>query len=279
MARRAGPSARSRRLARALRKLRAESGESAAEVGKAVDMSGSKINRVEAAEIGIYQDDLEKLLDHYRVPKRRRVELLDIARNAEQRRWLRMRNPNLHDDWQTWSDFEDEATTLLHYDPLTVPGLLQTPEYARAIIEATGRGLTDRQIDALVASRMSRQGLLTRSDPVRLCTVIEEDVFTRPFGGEGALTRQIRHLIAAAEQPNVAIQMLPTDVGLHQGLGGPFIVLEYDDEPSLVWLENTLAGVFLEEDEQIDGYKAIWETLASHARTPEDSLKLMHKMV
>jgi hypothetical protein len=256
-----------------------ETGLSTNEAAKAVGMSGSKISRVETAEIGIYQDDLEKLLDLYRVPKKRRVELLDIARNAEQRGWLRMRSPNLPTDWQTWSDFEDEATTLLHYDPLALPGLLQTPEYARAVIEATGYGLTDRQIDALVASRMSRQGLLTRTDPVRLYTVVEEDVLTRPFGNDGALTRQIRHLIDAVERPDVTIQLLPTDVGLHQGLGGRFIILEYDDEPSLVWLESHLASIFLEEDEQVDAYKLAWENLARLARTPDESLKVMRNLV
>lgn len=275
MPRRAGPSARSRRLARTLRRLRADSGLSAAEVGKALGMSGSKLNRIEAAEIGIYQDDLERLLDFFRVPRKRRVELLDIARHAEQRGWLRMRNANLPADWQTWSDFEEEASALFHYDPLTIPGLLQTQEYARAVIRATGPGLSDSQVDALVESRMSKQVLLGKRDPVKLSVVLEESVLSRPFGDSGAVKRQIRALVDAAEQPNVSIQVLPTRVGLHPGLSGPFIVLEYDDEPSLVWLENHLVSIFLEEDDQVDAYVRSWNELANLACSQEKSLEIM----
>ncbi|MEV0049226.1 helix-turn-helix transcriptional regulator [Saccharopolyspora shandongensis] len=266
-------------MARTLRKLRAESGVSAAEVGKALSMSGSKLNRIEAAEIGIYQDDLEKLLDYYRVPKKRRVELLDIARHAEQRGWLRMRNANLPADWQAWSDFEDEATALLQYEPLMIPGLLQTPEYARAVIEATGGGLSDDEVDALVASRISRQSVLTKRQPLRLHVLVEEDALNRPFGDAGALARQLRHLEDIATRPNITLQLLPAEAGLHAGLHGAFVVLEYDDEPSLVWLENQLASVFLEEDEQIEGYLASWNDMVVRAHTADESAELIGKMV
>lgn len=278
MARRAGPSARSRRLARTLRKLRAETGASAAEVGAAVAMSGSKINRIEAAEIGIYQDDLEKLLDHYQVSRKRRAELLEIARSAEQRGWLRLRNPNLPDDLLTWTDFEDEATALRLYEPMTVPGLLQTAEYARAIISATGTGLSESQTDALVTTRLARQSLLSREHPIQLHVIVEETILTRPFGGNGVLGRQLRHLVDAAAQPNVTFQVLPTEAGLHPGVTGAFVVLEYDDGPSLVCLEHMLVSHFLEEDEQIEAYASAWGVLEGLARPPEESVDVVRKL-
>jgi transcriptional regulator with XRE-family HTH domain len=278
MARRAGPSARSRRLARTLRRLRAETGATAVEVGKALGMSGSKVNRIEAAEIGVYQDDLEKLLDYYRVPKKRRVELLDIARNAEQRSWLRMRNPNLPNDWQTWSDFEDEATTLLHYEPLVLPGLLQTAEYARSIIEATSSELTESQIDGLVSSRLARQNLLSRKPPVQLHAIIEEAVLSRPFGDDAARSRQLGHLADTAALPNVTLQVLPANAGMHAGMCGAFVVLGYDDEPSLVCLEHKLASLFLEEDEQIGVYATMWDELLKLAWAPEESIDIVRQM-
>jgi transcriptional regulator with XRE-family HTH domain len=278
MARRAGPSARSRRLARTLRTLRAETGASAAEVGKAVGMSGSKINRIEAAEIGIYQDDLEKLLDHYRVSRKRRTDLLTIARNAEQRCWMRMRNPNLPADLLTWTDFEDEATALRLYEPMTVPDLLQTAEYARAITAATGTGLTESQRDALVTTRLARQSLLTKEHPLRLHAIVEETILTRPFGDNGVLGRQLRHLVDAASQPNVVFQVLPTDAGLHPGVNGAFVVLEYDDGPSLVCLEHLLVSHFLEEEEQIQAYAIAWDVLVKLARSPEESVEIVRKL-
>ncbi|MER5266331.1 helix-turn-helix transcriptional regulator [Actinosynnema sp. NPDC002837] len=272
MARRAGTSARSRRLAHVLRKLRTTAGLSMDAVGEAVGMSASKISRIESSEIGVYLDDLEKLLDCYKVARKQRVELLDLARHAEQRGLLRMNNQNLPEDWQTWADFEDEASSLLNYEPLMIPGLLQTPEYARSIIAATGQGLTEAQVDALATSRMARQGLLSRNTPLKLSVIIEQSVLERPFHDPGAHRRQIRHLIDAGERPNVTVRVMPTDAELHGGLNGPFVILEYDDEPSLVLLENKVASLFIDEEDQIEVFEATWAALRRSAYTEEETL-------
>ncbi|TQM81389.1 hypothetical protein FHX81_3754 [Saccharothrix saharensis] len=241
-------------------------------VGEAVGMSGSKISRIESSDIGVYLDDLEKLLDFYEVARKQRVELLGLARHAEQRGLLRTNNPNLPEDWQTWADFEDEASALLHYQPLAIPGLLQTPEYARTLIEATGHTLTDGQVDALVASRMARQGLLSRSTPLKLSAIIEQSVLERPFHDQGAHRRQVRHLIDTGERPNVTVRVVPTDAELHGGLSGPFVILKYDDDPSLVLLENKVASLFIDVDDQIEVFEATWAALRRLAYTEEETL-------
>ena len=241
-------------------------------------MSGSKLNRIEAAEIGIYQDDLEKLLDFFRVPRKRRVELLDIARHAEQRGWLRMRNANLPADWQTWTDFEEEATALRNYEPLMLPGLLQTAEYARSIIEATGGELVDGNIDELVSCRMARQTLLTKAEPVQFHAIVEEDVLKRPLEEDGARERQLRHLVAQAERTNITLQVMRSD-RMHPGLNGPFVILEYDADPSLVWLESKLVSMFLEEDEQVESYVSTWQELEKLALGPEESVRWLREEV
>lgn len=272
MARRAGTSVRSRRLAYILKKLRSAAGISTDAVGEAVGMSGSKISRIETSGMGIYLDDLEKLLYYYKVARKQRVELLDLARHAEQRGLLRVNNQNLPEDWQTWADFEDEASSLLFYEPLVIPGLLQTPEYARSIIKATGHGLTNPQVDALVASRMARQGLLSRNPPLKLSVIIEQGVLERPFHDQGAQRRQIRHLIDAGERPNITVRVVPTDAELHGGLSGPFVILRYDEDPSLVLLENKVASLFIDEDDQIEVFEATWAALRRLAYTPEETL-------
>ncbi|GAA3847537.1 helix-turn-helix transcriptional regulator [Saccharothrix violaceirubra] len=246
--------------------------------GEAVGMSGSKISRIETSDIGVYLDDLEKLLDFYRVTKAQRVFLLDLARNAEQRGLLRIHNPNLPEDWQTWTDFEDEASALLNYEPLLIPGLLQTPEYAKSIIVATGAGLSDAQVDALVASRMARQGLLNRTSPLRLRAIIDQQVFERPFGDPGAMDRQVRHLIALGERPNVEVRVLPTTAGLHSGLNGPFVVLEYDDDASLVLVENKISSLFIDEDEQIRLFESTWDELVRLAYDTEETVAFLRDL-
>lgn len=278
MPRRPGPSARSRRLAQTLRKIRAEKGSSAAEVGKELGMSGSKINRIETCEIGIYLDDLEKLLDFYQVTQQRRVELLDIARHAEQRSWLRTRNAHFPADWQTWSDFEDEATGLRHYSPLVIPGLLQTPEYARAVISATSDAMPEREIDDLVANRMARRDLLSRPQPIQLHVILEESALTRRPGDVACHVRQLRHLEDEAGRGNITLQILPSSVGLHAGMAGAFILLAYDEEPSLIWLEQLVSSLFLEEDEHIETYQATWRSLTEAALTPEQTLDRLRHM-
>lgn len=278
MGRRPGRSVRSRRLAHVLRRLRSASGISTDALGEALGMSGSKISRIETCDIGIYLDDLEKLLDFHKVSRKQRVYLLDLARHAGQRGLLRVSNANLPEDWQTWTDFEDEASALLNYEPLMIPGLLQTPEYARAIINATGNGLSDDQVDALVASRMARQGLLSKSQPLRFHAVIEQSVLERSFGEPGARVRQIRHLADAADRSHITIQIVPTEANLHVGLNGPFVILEYDDDPSLVLLENKIASLFLDESDQIEVYEAAWSELRSLAFDVTETVEFLRSI-
>jgi transcriptional regulator with XRE-family HTH domain len=258
-----------------LRKLRAAAGQSCAEVGAGTGMSSSKISRVETGDSGIYLDDVEKLLDYFKVGRRRRVELLDLARHAEQRGLLRVHGPNLPQDWRTWVDFEAEASALFSYEPLMMPGLLQTAEYAQAIITATGDDLSEDQIHQLVASRMARQGLLTRSRPLTLHAIVEESVLTRPIGDGPALARQLNHLADSAARPNVTVRVVPADAGLHAALYGSFVIMDYDAEASLVLLENKVASLFLDEQEHIDAYTRSWDELLRLAHDEDGSVELI----
>lgn len=256
-----------------LRKLRVAAGLTQSQVAQAVGMSATKIGRQEKANTGIYQHDLHKLLDLYRVIDQHRVEILDMARHAEERGWLYVHGgKKLPEDWQTWIDFETEADTIYNYEPLMIPGLLQTPDYARAIIQATGLGLSEAEIHGLVISRMARQELLSRENPVKLHAIIDERVLSCQFSGTEALLRQLRHLLKVVARPNITIQVVPTDVGLHPGFNGSFVVLNYDHEPSLVWLENKISSIFLDEEEQIKIYTRTWDELCALAYSVEKSV-------
>jgi transcriptional regulator with XRE-family HTH domain len=258
-----------------LRRLRQKAGLNGESLARALDFSPSKISRLENGESGIYLADLEKLLDFYRVTKRKRTELLDLARHAHERNWLRMANPALPGDWQTWADFEAEANGLLNYEPLMIPGLLQTPEYARAIIRGTGLRLTDHQVEARVADRMSRQSTLSRGQPMRLHAIIGESALTLPFGDRGDQERQVRHLMGLVGKANVTIQVLPANAGPHAGLNGPFVLLQYDDEASLVLLENRVSSMFLDEEEHLATYETAWAGLAKLALNETRSLTFL----
>jgi transcriptional regulator with XRE-family HTH domain len=262
-----------------LTKLRTAAGLTEVALAKAVGFSNSKISRMEDSKVPIFIDDLETLLDFYRVSKARRTELLDVARHAQERNWLRINNPNLPHDWQVWEDFELEARALLNFELSMIPGLLQTPEYARTIIAATGRGLSEAEVDGLVASRMSRQNLLTLTRPVRLHAIIDQQALDRSFGNQNVVVQQIQHLIRMIDRPNVGVQLLPTDAGLHSGLNGPFVLMHYAEDASLVLLENKVASMFLDEDEQIETYDAVWGELSALAYDEVESLEYFRALV
>ncbi|MEU6132768.1 helix-turn-helix transcriptional regulator [Saccharopolyspora sp. NPDC047091] len=261
-----------------LRKQRIAAGLSAAELARSVGMSGSKISRFENCESGIYLDDLEKLIDFYGMSKKRRVELLDIARHAEERGWLRMNHPSVSEDWRTWADFESEASALLNYEPLVIPGLLQTPEYAKHVIAATGGGLNSGHEDLLVASRRARQAVLDRATPLEMHAVIEESVLQRRGLPDGVMAQQARHLTEVATKTNVQVQIMPQAAGLHEGVSGSFAILKYDDEPSLILLEHKLTSLFLDEDDHIQAYSEVWRDLVSKAWTVEESVDYVRAM-
>jgi transcriptional regulator with XRE-family HTH domain len=278
MSRRSGPSVRSRRLAAELRKLRERGGFTGDAMARSIGMSASKISRMEDTSSPVFEDDLQRLLDFHHVSRQKRMELLDLYRHALERNWLRVNNPHLPKDWQAWTDFEDEASGLFNYEPLMIPGLLQTPEYARAIIAATGKGLTDADVDALVGSRRARQGLLSRTTPVRLHALIEQHALERAFGPQADREQQIRHLISETRRANVTVQILPTEAGLHSGLNGSFVVMQYEEQASLVLLENKVSSMFLDEDEHIETYEAVWGELRALAYDATESLDIMRSM-
>jgi hypothetical protein len=143
------------------------------------------------------------------------------------------------------------------------------------VITATGGGMDENQVEALVASRMARQGVLTRSRPLELDVIVDQAVLRRDFGRPGALARQLRHLGDTGEQDNVTVRVLPADTGLHPGLYGSFVILEYDAEPSLVLLENRVASLFLDEEEHIEPHTQAWTDLGARALSSADSAKLI----
>jgi hypothetical protein len=227
-------------------------------------------------DTGIYRDQFEKLLDLYKVTGSDRVELFDHFHRAEERGWLGLRRDRtLPEDWQAWTEIEADATSINNYEPSMVPGLLQTAEYARAIIQSAASGLSAFEVDRLVASRMTRQIRLSHARPLILHTIIEESVLTRPFDDADARVRQLRHLVESATRPNVVIQVLPIKTGLHSALYGSFVILEYADKTKLVHIEAAFSSLFLDEDDEIAIYTRAWAELTERAYDAEESIKLI----
>ncbi len=267
-------SIRSRQVAAELRTLREHAGLSGAEVAKRMGMSPSKISRIETGNSGLQIEDVAALLGLYQVPAAKRDELLDLVRRSEER-GLWTRQPGLPQLWRSLIDFEAKATRVQNYEALVVPGLLQTAEYARAIIQGIAPTITEAELDNLVAARMARQAVLTRARAPQFFAVVDEGAMRRPIGEPGVMHRQLHHLLGAAEQPHVTLRVVPLAAGAHAGLRGPFVILEFAEEPALVHVENQSTGLFLEEEADLAAYRLALGNILHAALAPAATAELI----
>ncbi len=157
-----------------------------------------------------------------------------------------------------------------------MPGLLQLPEYVRALM--AGVGIPDHDIEPRVARRLGRQAILSRERPPRLHAILDEAVLRRAVGGPSVMARQLRHLIEAARQPHITVQVVPFDVGGHAAIDGSFVLLEFDDAPSVVHLEGRSSGLFLERPDEVESYKIAIDELGASALSKDDSLQLIEQV-
>ncbi|MCX2732384.1 helix-turn-helix transcriptional regulator [Saccharopolyspora sp. NFXS83] len=273
-----GMPVRVRRVSSELKELRLRSGLSGEEVAAALGMSMSKLSRMETGQRGLYADDVSALLGLYRVPAKRREEILALVRNGMDRNWWQVRDGGLPRMWQDLIRFEKEATSICNYESMFIPGLLQTSEYAATIAEATDPDLTPPQVDSLVTARMTRQTLLHAAGHPTLEFLVEESVLRRPVGTGGLMYRQLRHAITAGSRANVAIRVLPSAAGAHPGLEGPFVLLDFGQQPSLVYLENRWSSAFLEEAEHVVAARESFRLLRDVALPESASLEFMARV-
>jgi len=267
-------SVRSRTVANELRKLREERELSCAEVAKMLGVSVSKISRIETGISGLQSDDVATLLGFYKVPPAKRNELLELLRRGDTKGWWE-RQAGLPKLWRAVIDYENKATRIQNYEPLIIPGLLQTGEYCEAMLRGTDETLSDAEIDNLVATRMARQTVLTRSTAPQFLAVFHEAALRMWVGGQGVMARQLRHLLNMAERPNIMMRAVPFSAGANVALRGSFIILELADEPDLVHVENQITGMFLEEDADLAGYRLALRNILGVALAPDATATLI----
>jgi transcriptional regulator with XRE-family HTH domain len=267
-------SVRSRTVAAELRTLRERCGLSCADVAKTLGVSPSKISRIETGNSGLQPDDVAALLGFYQVPAPKRQELLDLLRRGDQKGWWE-RQAGLPQLWRALIDFENKATRIQVYQPLMIPGLLQTSEYCEAMIHAIDDTLSSAELDNLVASRMARQTVLTRSTAPHYLAVMHEVALRMPIGAPGVMRRQLQHLQTLAERPNIAIRVVPVNAGASAALRGMFMILEFADEPDLVHVENQGTGMFLEEDADLASYRLALRNILTMSLAPAATMELI----
>src|SRR6266568_1733588 len=279
-ARRPTPTLRLRRLAAELRRLRAEAGLTREDVAGRTGVNEATLYRIETAKARPQGRTLTALLDLYAVPDELRVELGALARQSGEQNWLQSFPSELPEPYPTYISFEGEARSLLNYESLFIPGLLQIEDYARAALERGQPTATKEEIQRLVEARMSRQAVLGRETPLRLWTIVDEGALHRPVGGRDVMAVQLDHLAeSGAELPHVTLQVIPYDVGGHPGMAGAFAILQFG-EPSatdVVYIESRAGDLFLESETDVSRFTAIFEHLRALALPPEGSMSLVRR--
>ncbi|MGC2998190.1 helix-turn-helix domain-containing protein [Streptomyces sp. G35A] len=267
-----------RQLATRLRELREASGLTLTEVSEQIEVNQGSLSRIETGERGTTPVLVRALLDCYAVTDTElRDDILDLVRadKEQQKPWWRkystVLTPTRYDGYLA---LEAGAIGLANYQPLLVPGLLQTEDYARAVIAQMRPDLSADQVDALVEVRMERQeSRLSGERPAELRAVLDEAVLHRVIGSPTVMRQQFARLVQAGKQPNVTIQLLPFTLGAHPGLYGPFVILTFPQPTApLVWLENPNNSVYLESQSDVQNYTDTFDQLRASALSPAETL-------
>lgn len=274
MADKTTPTLRGRRLAGELKKLRERSRLSQAEAARRVGMSPSKLSRIEDARTRATEDDVSALLQMYGLDIDRHPAILKLVEDSWQRGW-----------WTAYGDafngsfymLEDQAPEVCVYETMLVPGLLQTDDYARTILRARPDVKDEDDLDRLVAARMHRKNILTRSNPPKLSVVINEAALRQVINGDAELLRkQCSELwTVASDRSNVTIQVLPFAAGLPVALLGSFALFNFPDDHGLdvAYSEDPLGEWYAESNDQLTRLRLAFEDVTRAALTPDESLR------
>jgi transcriptional regulator with XRE-family HTH domain len=279
------PSVRGRRLAEELRRLRERSGLTGDDVAQRLGWSGSKVSRIELHRTGVKQADLSKLLDLYHVGEPHRGELIALARESAQKGRLDKITAGFPADYAAYLQAEAEARAVWNWEPQLVPGLLQIPEYTRAMMQSwrSKFATPPSDIDRRVQTRLVRQQRLTGDDPLELAVVVDESVLYRRFGDRAVMRRQLESLVEASQRPNLDLRVLPLDGG-NPIASGAFSYMQFPQVHEvplrdLVSVEALDTTYYLEEEAQTHPYRLAFEHLMAHALDPEGSRSLISETV
>jgi transcriptional regulator with XRE-family HTH domain len=275
------PTVRQRRIAAELRRLREESGKTAEAVADVLGWSKAKISRYELARSGLKPSDVEKLLDVYGVRGEHREQLLALAEEATQRGWWEAYSDILTEEHLAFIALEAEATTVLQWQINVVPGLLQTEDYARHVFLGyqSVRAKPPALIERRVQTRLIRQRVLSRDQPLKLAVIIDESVLRRQRGDHAVMYAQLHHLAEASRLPNVTLQVLPLDEPRGLALDS-FIILHfgkaYDTQLHDVVSTESLTNYFyIEGETDTYEFRLAFEQLARESLAPDESRELI----
>ena len=268
------PTIRSRELGEGLRRAMEQAGLDQKGAARLLDWSQSRVSRLLSGKRGGTEVDVSAFLAIVQVTGAERDRLLGICREQNTPGWLQQHGTRLPQQLRTLIDHENKAVTIDDFQAAVVPGLLQTTDYARALIREVGM-IPAGEVEDRVAARLGRQGVFGRERPARFSFFIHEFVLRLPVGGPAVMLEQLQHLLRKATRPYLTLRVVPAARGGYAAASGSFILMEFAEFRPVVYLESETASLFLEKPEEIAAYRRILGLLAQTALGERESAELI----
>lgn len=265
-----------------LRRLREARGITREAAGYSIRASESKISRMELGRVSFKTRDVEDLLTLYGITdERERASLLALAREANVAGWWHSYSDVLPSWFPTYVGLEGAATLVRAYEVQFVHGLLQTEEYARAVVRRGMAGGSGDDVERRVALRLERQKRLVSGSAPEFHVVLDEAALRRPYGDRAVMRRQFQHLIGISERPNVRLQVMPFGFGGHSGESGAFTVLSFpeSDLSDVVYTEQLTSALYLDKTEDVAQYEKAFKELQQESPEPSESRDLLRGLL
>jgi hypothetical protein len=277
----AGPSVQRLVLGGHLRRLREKAALTTEQAADAIRGSHSKISRMEHGRVSFKERDIADLLSLYGIHgQAERAGLLALAREANTPGWWQGYSDILPHWLEPYFGLEAAASFIRTYEMQFIPGLLQTEDYARAVIRLGNAG-NEEEVARRTEARLSRQEILKREEPPRMWAVVDEAALRRPIGGRTVMREQIRYLIERSAHSAVTLQILPFVAGGHPALGGPFTILRFA-EPDLrdvVYIEQLTSALYLDKVNEVDSYLEVMEQLCLQAEPTASTTDILNRIL
>jgi transcriptional regulator with XRE-family HTH domain len=264
-----------------LRRFREAAGITPEQAGYEIRASRSKISRLENGRVRLKSRDVTDLLTLYGVTDEGvRSKFVALASQSNSPDWWSKYSDILPDWFETYLGLEAAASTIRTFEVQFVHGLFQTEDYARAVTRLGRKTAPAEEVERRVALRLKRQELLSRPNPPRIWSVMDEAVLRRPVGGPTVMRAQFRHLIEVAELPHVSLQVVPFAQGGHAGESGSFTVLRFEerDLPDVVYLEQLTGAIYLDQRADVEQYLEVVDELSSGAPTPDETVRFIEQV-
>ncbi|GIE29112.1 transcriptional regulator [Actinoplanes italicus] len=275
-----GPTLRRRRLGAELKRCRESAGLTQQDVSRHFEWHSAKVTRIETARVAVTPRDVRDLLTLYNVRDQGyREALVELARMSRERTW--------------WTDYRDimrpgnfvgleaAASAVRTWEPVIVPGLLQTAAYMRSLMRSGRPDDPQEHIERRINLRLTRQGRLRSERPLEFSAFIDESVVRRVIGGEDVMAEQLKHLIEVSKLPNVFLRILPFTAGEHLFLSGPATLLEFRETTHMdvVYMEGLAGDLYEEQPDMVDSYRQEFERLSAKALDHRTTIKMIESLL